>query len=190
MHTQSQRLIHLTMVACLAVAVLVPVAARGQGAKKTNDERRAAAQARLVKEVRHVLVTLPFYSVFDNLAYKVEDDKVTLIGQVSQPTLKSDAENAVKRIEGVAKVDNQLEVLPLSPNDDRIRREEFRAIYSAPGMEKYAIQAVPPIHIIVKNGHLTLVGVVANQMDKDLANLRANSVSGVFSVTNELTAEK
>jgi hyperosmotically inducible protein len=187
--TESHKLGFLAVVACLVVA-LAPVGARGQGAKKTPDERKAAAQARLVKEVRHELVTLPFYSVFDNLAYKVEGDKVTLLGQVSNPTLKSDAENAVKRIEGVAKVDNQLEVLPLSPNDDRIRREEFRAIYSAPGMERYSIQAVPPIHIIVKNGHVTLVGVVANQMDRDLANMRANSVSGVFSVANELTVEK
>lgn len=190
MLTHSRKMVHLIVAGCLAVAALMPATASGQGAKKTDEQRRAAAQARLYKEVRHELVTLPFYSVFDNLAYKVEDDKVTLVGQVSKPTLKSDAENAVKRIEGVAKVDNQLEVLPLSPNDDRIRREEFRAIYSAPGMEKYAIQAVPPIHIIVKNGHVRLVGVVANQMDKDLANMRANSVSGVFSVINELTVEK
>jgi hyperosmotically inducible protein len=190
MNLQSKKLAYLAVVTCLAVAALAPVAARGQGAKKTNDERRAAAQARLYKEVRHELVTLSYYSVFDNLAYKVEDDKVTLVGQVTTPTLKSDAEKAVKRIEGVAKVDNQIEVLPLSPNDDRIRREEFRAIYSAPGMEKYAIQAVPPIHIIVKNGHVTLVGVVANQMDKNLTNVRANSVSGVFSVSNELAVEK
>jgi len=190
MQIQSKKLVYLAMLACLAVAALAPVAAGGQGAKKTDEERKAAAQARLQKEVRHVLVMLPFYSVFDNLAYKVEDDKVTLIGQVANPTVKSDAGRAVKSIEGVATVDNQLEVLPLSPNDDRIRREEFRAIYSAPGMEKYAIQAVPPIHIIVKNGHVTLVGVVANKMDKDLANIRANSVSGVFSVVNELTVEK
>jgi hyperosmotically inducible protein len=112
------------------------------------------------------------------------------LGLVVTPTLKSDAANAVKSIEGVSAVDNQIEVLPVSPNDDQIRRAEFRAIYSAPGMEKYSIQAVPPIHIIVKNGHVTLVGVVANNADKILANARANSVSGVFSVTSDLAVEK
>lgn len=153
-------------------------------------QRGAASQARLEKEVRHVLVTLPFYSVFDNLAYQVNGDHVALLGQAVTPTLKSDAEKAVKSIEGVAAVDNKIEVLPLSPMDDQIRRAEFRAIYSAPGMEKYAIQAVPPIHIIVKGGHVTLVGVVANQMDKILAETRAKSVPGTFSITDELRVEK
>jgi hyperosmotically inducible protein len=190
MATKYYRVVHLTVAGCVLAAGLAGVNARAQGAKKSVQERRAAAQAKLEKEVRHVLVTLPFYSVFDNLAYKVEDDRVTLLGQVANPTLKSDAGNAVKSLEGVASVDNKLEVLPVSQNDDRIRREEFRAIYSAPGMEKYAIQAVPPIHIIVKNGNVTLVGVVASEMDKNLANVRTNTVSGVFSVKNELTVEK
>jgi hyperosmotically inducible protein len=159
-------------------------------AQTSPAQRGATSQARLYREVRHVLVTLPFYSVFDNLAYKIDGDRVTLLGQVVTPTLKSDAEKTVKSIEGVSAVSNQLEVLPVSPNDDRTRRAEFRAIYSAPGMEKYAIQAVPPIHIIVKNGHVTLVGVVANQMDKTIAVTRAKSVPGVFSVTEELTTEK
>jgi hyperosmotically inducible protein len=161
-----------------------------QSAQVSTRERQARAESRLQKEVRHVLVTQPFYTVFDNLAYKIDGDRVTLLGQVVTPTLKTDAANAVKSIEDVSAVDNQIEVVPVSPSDDQIRRAEFRAIYSAPGMEKYSIQAVPPIHIFVKNGHATLVAVVANEMDKILAYQRANSVSGVFSVTNELKVEK
>jgi hyperosmotically inducible protein len=171
-------------------AALVLVAAQAQSVQTSTQQRQATAQARLEKEVRHVLVTLPFYSVFDNLAFKVDVDRVTLLGQVVLPTLKSDAAGAVKSIEGVSAVDNQIEVLPVSPNDDQIRRAEYRAIFSDPGMEKYAMQAVPPIHIIVKNGHVALVGVVANDADKILANVRAKTVPGVFSVTDELTVEK
>lgn len=172
------------------LAVLFAGFARAQDNRKPPQQRQAEAQARLQKEVRHMLVTLPFYSVFDSLEYSVDGDRVTLSGQVTRPVLKSDAENAVKSIEGVSAVDNKIEVLPVSPNDDRLRRAEFRAIYSAPGFEKYAIQAVPPIHIIVKNGHVGLVGVVANEADKNVAGIRANSVSGVFSVDNKLTPEK
>jgi hyperosmotically inducible periplasmic protein len=140
----------------------------------------------LAQEVRHQLVMLPFYSVFDNLEYKVNGSDVTLLGQVTQPIVKIDAENAVKRIEGVTKVTNNIELLPLSPMDDQIRRAEFRAIYSEPALERYAYGPVPPIHIIVKGGHVTLEGVVVNHGDKDLVNLRANGVPGVFSVTNNL----
>jgi len=107
-------------------------------------------------------VLLPWYSVFDNLAFKVERDKVTLFGQVTRPTLKSDAEAAVKSIEGVASVENNIEVLPLSPIDDQIRRAVYRAIYGEPALSRYSIQAVPSIHIIVKNGNVTLEGVVDN----------------------------
>ena len=185
----SKKLFRHVVPGCVAV-MLALAACQVLGAQVSNQERQAKAEARLQKEVRHVLVTQPFYTVFDNLAYKVDGDRVTLLGQVATPTLKSDAANAVKSIEGVSAVDNQLEVLPVAPSDDQIRRAEFRAIYSAPGMEKYSIQAVPPIHIIVKNGHVTLVGVVANEMDKVLANQRANSVPGVFSVMNELRVEK
>jgi hyperosmotically inducible periplasmic protein len=174
---------------CAAVTLALTVC-QVQGAQGSNQERQAKAEARLQNEVRHVLVTQPFYTVFDNLAYKVDGDRVTLLGQVVTPTLKIDAGNAVKSIGGVAALDNQIEVLPVSPSDDQIRRAEFRAIYSAPGMEKYSIQAVPPIHIIVKNGHVTLVGVVANEADKILANARANTVSGVFAVMNDLKVEK
>jgi hyperosmotically inducible protein len=150
----------------------------------------ADVSERLVKEVRHELVMLPYYNVFDNLAYRVDGGKVTLFGEVTQPVLKSDAERVVKRIEGVVQVDNQIEVLPLSPNDDRIRRETYRAIFSKPGLERYQLGAVPPIHIIVKNGNITLKGVVSNQGDKNLAGISANGVSGAFKVTNELVVEK
>jgi hyperosmotically inducible protein len=146
---------------------------------------------RIVKEVRHELVMLPYYGVFDNLSYKVDaDGTVTLLGQVARPTLKSDAENVVKRIEGVEKVVNNIEVLPLSSNDDRIRRATYRAIYGNEALSEYQLRAVPPIHIIVNNGHITLEGVVARQMDKQIAGIQANSVPGAFSVTNNLVVEE
>jgi hyperosmotically inducible protein len=146
---------------------------------------------RIVKEVHHELVMLPFYGVFDNLAYKVSPDgTVTLLGEVSRPTLKSDAENAVKRIEGVEHVDNQIKVLPTSPNDDRIRRAVYRSIYGNDVLSQYALRAVPPIHIIVENGNVTLEGVVARQMDKQVAEMQAKSVPGVFAVTNNLRVEE
>jgi hyperosmotically inducible protein len=159
-------------------------------------EQRAADRSmtprgvdRLARQVRHELVMLPFYGVFDNLAFKMDGRTVTLLGQVTRPTLKSDAENVVKDLEGVEKVVNNIEVLPLSPMDDRIRLATYRAVYSTQGLDRYALQAVPPIHIIVNNGKVTLEGVVANEMDKNLAGVKANGVSGVFSVTNNLRVE-
>jgi hyperosmotically inducible periplasmic protein len=143
----------------------------------------------LAQEVHHQLVLLPFYSVFDNLEYKINGREVTLLGQVAQPTVKTDAEYAVKGIEGVTKVIDNIEVLPVSPMDDQIRRAEFRAIYRDPALQRYAFRPVPPIHIIVRDGHVTLEGVVANQGDKNLVNIRANAVPGVFSVTNNLRIE-
>jgi hyperosmotically inducible protein len=160
------------------------------------QKERAADRAgqpgidRVSKEVRHELVMLPYYGVFDNLAYRVNGGTVTLVGQVTRPTLKSDAGNAVKNIEGVERVDNQIQVLPPSPMDDRIRMAEYRAIYGQTGLDRYALQAVPPIHIIVDNGKVTLEGVVSTQGDKDMANIRANGVPGVFSVNNNLRVEK
>ena len=146
-------------------------------------------QERIVREVRHELLMLPNYGVFDNLAYSVNGPAVTLRGEVTRPTLKTDAERAVKRIEGVTEVTNQIKVLPLSPMDDRVRLAVYRAIYSQPGLDRYALQAIPPIHIIVENGHVILVGVVASAADKDMAGIRANGVTGVFSVDNRLTVE-
>jgi len=139
-------------------------------------------QDRLVKEVRHELVMLPYYNVFDNLAYKVDGPTVTLMGQVTRPTLKSDAERVVKGIEGVDKVVNKIEVLPVSPNDDRIRMAVYRAIYGQTALQRYSLQAVPPIHIIVNNGNVTLEGVVSAEADKNIANVQANGVAGGFAV--------
>jgi hyperosmotically inducible protein len=140
--------------------------------------------------VRHELVMLPYYSVFDNLSYKVEGDKVVLMGQVVRPTLKSDAEAVVKSIEGINKVENQIEVLPLSPMDDQVRRSVYRAIYGDAGLFRYGVASVPSIHIIVKNGNVTLEGVADNESDKNLAGLRANGVPNVFSVKNNLAVTK
>ena len=140
----------------------------------------------LVKEVRHQLLLLPYYSVFDNLLYKVDGDKVTLMGQVVRPTLKSDAENVVKEIEGVSAVNNEIQVLPVSPMDDQLRRAVYRAIYGDTVLSRYGMSALPSIHIIVNNGKVTLEGVVDSESDKNLANLRANGVPNVFSVTNNL----
>ena len=148
-----------------------------------------AAQDRIVREVRHELVMLPNYNVFDNLAFRVDGATVTLLGQVTRPALKSDAGTAVKGIEGVDRVDNQIQVLPLSPMDDGIRLAIFRAIYAQPGLDRYALQAVPPIHIIVSNGNVTLEGAVASESDKEMAGIRANGVPGVFKVTNNLRVE-
>jgi len=146
---------------------------------------------RIVKEVHHELALLPYYGVFDNLAYRVSPDgTVTLMGQVVRPTLKSDAENAVKRIEGVQHVENQIQTLPTSPMDDQIRMATYRAIYGNPALSPYSLRAVPPIHIIVNQGHVTLEGVVAKQMDKQIAEMQAKSVPNVFSVTNNLRVEE
>jgi hyperosmotically inducible periplasmic protein len=155
-----------------------------QGAKNQRDDSKMGTN--LVREVRHQLVMLPYYSVFDNLTYSIEGDKVTLDGQVVRPTLKSDAESAVKSIEGVGRVVNNIEVLPTSPMDDDIRRAVYRAVYGDSSLQRYALQAVPSIHIIVKNGNVALEGVADTEADKTLANLRASSVPNVFSVKNNL----
>ena len=182
------KIVALALVLALMPAAWQVAAAQGTTAAAPLSDK---ALTRITKEVRHELVLLPFYGVFDNLAFKVDPDgTVTLLGQVSRPTLRSDAENVVKRIEGVERVNNQLEVLPLSPNDDRIRRAVFRAIYDNSVLSQYELRAVPPIHIIVKNGNVTLEGVVARQMDKQIAEMQAKGVSGVFSVTNNLRVEE
>ena len=151
-----------------------------------RDQPSARSQERITKEVRHELLMLPHFGVFDNIAYKVDGYNVTLLGQVTRPSLKSDAENVIKHIEGVEKVDNQIEVLPPSPADDRIRQRLFRSIYGFPALQKYALGVQKPIRIIVKNGRVALEGVVDNEGDKNMAGIRANSVSGIFSVSNNL----
>jgi hyperosmotically inducible protein len=148
------------------------------------------AVGRITQEVRHQLVMLPYLDVFDNLTYSVTGYDVTLRGQVTNPALKKDAERAVKNIEGVEKVDNQIEVLPTSSMDDQLRLRLYRAIYGFGALEKYAMPVIKPIRIIVKSGNVTLEGVVDNKADKDMAGLRANGVSGAFSVTNNLVVEK
>lgn len=158
-------------------------------ATRASAEDRAG-NSRIARQVRHELVTLPYYSVFDNLSFRIDGSTVTLLGQVTQPTVKSSAENVVKDIEGVTHVNNEIQVLPLSPNDDQIRMAEYRAIYSQPALNQYAMRAVPPIHIIVNNGHVTLDGVVANEGDKNITGVQANSVPGVFSVKNNLRTDQ
>jgi len=170
----------LTMVTMTAI-LLVLSGFAAEGIAKQHNE-----MTRLQKEVRHELVMLPYYSVFDYFTFSVKEGEVTLMGYVSRPTLRKSAERVVKSIEGVTLVNNEIKVLPVSPNDDRIRRAVYRAIYYHPTMSRYAIQAIPPVHIIVENGDVTLLGVVGSEMDKTIANIQANGVSGVFSVSNKL----
>ena len=184
MRKELRSLFVILLLAIPMVALANSPAAQPQEEKKQRSE--AKYREKLAKEVRHQLVMLPWYSVFDSLEYKVEGDKVILSGQVTRPTLKSDAEAAVKSIEAVSSVVNNIEVLPLSPMDDQIRRAVYRAIYGDPGLSRYSIQAVPSIHIIVKNGNVTLEGVVDNEADKNLAYLRASAVPNIFSVKNNL----
>jgi hyperosmotically inducible periplasmic protein len=144
------------------------------------------SEARIQKEVRHELLMLPYFNVFDYIAYQVKGDTVTLQGEVTRPSLKSDAENVVKHIEGVQQVINNIEILPPSPMDDQLRLALYRAIYGYPALEKYALGVQKPIRIIVRNGRVTLEGVVDTETDKNLVTVRANSVPGIFSVTNNL----
>jgi len=149
----------------------------------------ATGEMRLSEEVRRKLVTLPFYSLFDNFKYSIDGNTVTLLGEVSRPTLKSDAEAVVKRIEGVEAVKNEIKVLPVSPMDDDLRWKLYLNIYGNNTMQPLSIRAVPPIHIIVENGHVRLEGAVGNEMQKNIAGVQANSVPGVFSVTNNLVVD-
>lgn len=148
------------------------------------------ADTDVIRETRHRLLMLPYYGVFDDLGFQVNGGTVTLNGEVTRPTLKDDAASTVKKVPGVTNVVNNIEVLPLSPNDDRARIAVYRAIYGDSALSaRYAYQAAPSIHIIVKNGHVRLEGMVANQMDKQIAEMRAKGVSGIFSVDNQLQVE-
>jgi len=149
-----------------------------------------AGGERLQRLVRHELIMLPYHGVFDHMAFQVEGGKVTLLGQVTRPTLKTDAGRVVKQIEGVTSVENKIEVLPVSPNDDRLRLAVYRAIYGHTALNRYALRAVPTIHIIIKNGNVTLEGAVATESDKNIAGIQANGVSGVFAVTNNLRVDR
>jgi len=170
----------------LVVVVFILLSLATWGLTQDRDQPSAKSQDRITREVRHELLMLPYFGVFDSIAFKVEGSTVTLLGQVVRPSLKSDAENAVKHIEGVEKVDNQIEVLPPSPMDDGLRIRLYREIYGYPALEKYALGVQKPIRIVVKNGRVTLEGVVDSEADKNLAGLRANTVPGIFQVTNNL----
>ena len=147
-------------------------------------------EAEIAKKVRHELVILPYYNIFDDLAFKLDGSTVTLLGAVVNPVLKDDAGRVVKKVPGVEQVVNNIEVLPVSPMDNQIRMAEYRAVYGEPSISmRYGYRSLPSIHIIVKNGHVTLEGVVANQGDKNLIGIRANGVPNVFSVTNDLVVE-
>ena len=196
-------MIRKTFASLIALLLLTSVGVSARQAQRRQQPTisrtptpREAGTARsleyIKREVRHELATLPWYGVFDWLEYQVQPDgTVILSGQVVRPTTKSDAEARVKQIEGVTRVINEIEVLPLSPQDDRLRIALYRAIYNwdSPLFTKYGIRAVPPIHIIVKNGRATLKGVVDSEMDKQLAYTAARGVAGLFEVTNDLRVE-
>jgi osmotically-inducible protein OsmY len=171
----------------LCCALVLSASATSQD---NRGEPSARSQERITKEVRHELLMLPYFGVFDYIAFKVDGYNVTLIGSVVRPTLRSDAEGAVKHIEGVEHVDNQIEVLPPSPIDDGLRHRLFRSIYGYPPLEKYALGVQKPIRIIVKNGNVRLEGVIDSESDKNLVNIRAKSVPGTFSVDNNLLVVK
>lgn len=183
----------MTMLAVLGFGTFVSVPAFAKDAPNIAKQGTSGlferSDARIAQQVRHELLMLPYYGVFDNLEFRVNGANVTLLGQVTRPTLKSDAGRVIQNIEGVKHVDNQIEVLPLSRMDDRIRIAVFRAVYGQAPLNQYALRAVPTIHIVVDNGHVTLVGAVARQADKDIAGIAANGVSGVFSVTNDLRVD-
>lgn len=173
------------------VAMLLIATSVVSAAPKTSVETASACdqQQQVAKKVRHELVMLPYYGVFDNLAYKVDGNTVTLFGQVVRPTTRTDAARRVARIAGVANVVNNIEVLPLSSFDDSVRFSTYRAIFNTGGLYRYAMGVVPSLHIVVDHGNVTLEGVVANKMDSQLAYFAASSVPGVFSVTNNLRVE-
>jgi len=172
------------------VSCLVVVAAGAQSpAGNQSSAGNQRMQERISREVYHDLVMLPQLSIFDNISYKLDGNTVTLMGAVRNAVLKDEAEQSVKKIEGVEKVNNEIEILPPSPNDDRIRRQVARAIFNDDRLFPYAMGSVPPIHIIVKGGHVTLEGAVNSQGDKNEAGIRANGVPGVFSVQNNLKVE-
>jgi len=172
------------LVALSVIVLLSAVPAFGQVRRNP-----LVSNPQLAKKVRHELVTLPYYGVFDNLAYNINDSTVTLYGQVVRPTTKSSAENRVRQLPGVSRVVNNIKVLPLSSFDDRIRVATLRSIARTAGLNRYLQGANPSLHIVVDRGHISLEGVVSNSSDRNLANIAARSVPGAFSVTNNLRVE-
>lgn len=162
------------------------VAADQSASNASIQQNGPKYEAWLNKQVGHQLAMVSWYGVFDILEYSVNGTQVTLAGQVVNPSVKTEAVGRVKHIEGVTKVVDNITVLPPSSMDNQIRRAEYRAIFSYAGLYRYAMGAIPSIHIIVDNGHVTLVGSVDNKTDSQMAYMRANGVPGVFSVTNNL----
>jgi hyperosmotically inducible periplasmic protein len=171
-----------TLVAFAAALLLIAPAA---AYAKTGD-KVSYSGPQLAKRVRHELVMLPYYGVFDNLAYRINGSRVELFGQVVRPSTRSGAERVVKRIPGVTNVVNNIKVLPLSSFDDQIRVATYRSLANMGGLHRYLRGANPSLHIVVDRGHVTLEGVVSSKGDRDLANMAARRVFGAFSVTNNL----
>ena len=172
-------------------AVVLCVILSGAGIAQQVVQQKDPRVRRVETEVRHELMTLPYYGIFDNLAFRVEPGGIVrLLGQVVRPTLKSDAEGRLKGIPGIEKVINDIEVLPVSSNDDRIRLDIARNIYRTDTLERYGFQVNPSIHIIVKNGNVVLEGVVDSEGDKTVAGFKAREVGGVFDVKNNLTVDR
>ncbi|HWO01514.1 MAG TPA: BON domain-containing protein [Blastocatellia bacterium] len=169
----------------MMVAIAVAVTATVAFAAPTSSPS-GSGDAQTMNKIRKELVTLPYYGVFDNLAYELKGDTVTLYGQVVRPTTRKDAERRVAKIEGVDRVINNIEVLPVSGFDDSIRVRAYRAVFRSGSLYRYAMGTNPSIHIVVNRGHITLEGVVSNKMDSQLAYMAAQGVPGVFSVTNNL----
>ena len=180
---------NLVGVGVMALALAVGAAANTAG--QTYGPVSQQGIARIQKQVRHELNMLPYVNVFDYMTFSVDQNGVvTLNGAVTRPVLKSDAANAVKRIEGVERVENNIQVLPVSFFDNGLRVRLYRTIYGFGPLQRYALGNYKPIRIIVENGHVKLVGVVDSEMDKNLAGIRANGVPGTFSVENDLAVVK
>jgi len=170
--------------ALFVVTAMMAVSLLASAQKMAKESE--GSEAKMQKEVRHELNMLAYVTAFDYMVFKVDGRNITLLGQVTRPSLKADAEAAVKHVEGVEHVDNQIEVLPPSSQDDAIRIRLFRAIYGYPQLQKYELGTTKPIRILVKSGHVTLAGIVDNEGDKNIAGLRAKTVPGTFSVDNQL----
>lgn len=189
-----RKVLHFLLAAALSGTGVAAVAQSADtlpaASNKQNSLVSQDSEQRIVREVRHQLLMIPQLTIFDDLSYKVDGNTVTLMGEVRNAIIKDEAQAMIKHIEGVEQIKNQIEILPASFNDDRIRREVARAVLRDPWLFEYAIQPVPSIHIIVKNGRVDLEGVVSTQAAKNVAGIRANSVPGVFSVQNDLKVEK
>jgi hyperosmotically inducible periplasmic protein len=187
---KTRKLMNSIALLALFVALGVAGSASALAASSNQDQRTNLSRAELTKKVRKELVTLPYYGVFDNLAYEVNGSTVVLHGQVVRPTTRSDAERRIARIDGVGRVVNNIRVLPLSSFDDSLRQRTLRTLSRTGGLYRYFLGANPSIHIIVDRGNVTLEGVVSNRGDANLAYIAARGVSGSFSVTNNLRTDR